>query len=53
MILTGNRPENVQKLVVWGSNSYVAQEDIEFISKVRDLSKWSAKMREPLERKFS
>ena len=51
MILSGDRPELVEKLIVWGSNAFVSQEDIDLISKVRDLSKWSAKMREPLERK--
>ena len=51
MILSGDRPEMVEKLVVWGSNAFVSQEDVDLISKVRDLSKWSAKMRQPLERK--
>ncbi len=49
IILAANRPELVQKLVVWGSNSFVNDEDIAMVSKVRDLSKWSARMREPLE----
>ena len=49
MILSGERQELVRKLVVWGSNAFVSQEDVDLICKVRDLSKWSAKMREPLE----
>ena len=53
MILAGARPELIDKLVVWGSNSYVSEEDIAVLSKVADLSKWSARMREPLEGKFN
>jgi len=52
MILSGERPELVRKLVVWGANAFVSQEDVDLIDKVRDLSKWSAKMREPLERMY-
>ena len=53
MILAGERPELVQKLVVWGSNAYVSQEDVDCLIKVKDLSKWSVKMREPLESKIA
>eukprot|EP00794_Sanderia_malayensis_P006528 gene6528-7270_t len=49
IILAAMRPELVKKLVVWGSNSYISDEDIELVSKVRDLSKWSERMRAPLE----
>ena len=49
MILAGQRPELVEKLVVWGSNSFVTDEDAKMVEPIRDLSKWSAKMREPLE----
>lgn len=52
MILTGDRPKHVAKLVIWGANAFVTQEDVDLISKVGDLSKWNAKMREPLESKM-
>ena len=49
LILAGERTELVDKLVIWGSNAFVHDEDVKCISAVRDLSKWSPKMREPLE----
>ena len=52
LILAGARPELLKKLVIWGSNSYVTKDDVELMNKVRDLSKWSARMREPLEGKM-
>ena len=39
----------VKNLVVWGSNSYISDEDKKIVAGLRDLSKWSAKMRQPLE----
>ena len=44
--LSGERPQMVETLVVWGSNAFVSEEDVDLISKVRDLSKWNAKIRE-------
>lgn len=49
IILAAHFPTNVHKLVVWGSNAYVSKEDLELFEKFRDVSNWSARMREPLE----
>ena len=45
IILSGERQQMVETLVVWGSNAFVS-EDGDLISKVRDFSNWSAKIRE-------
>jgi len=44
-------PQSVENLIVWGSNAYVAKEDKEMVNGIRDLSKWSDKMKLPLESK--
>ena len=36
--------EQVQKLMMWGGNATVGEEDIELYEKTRDVSKWSTKM---------
>lgn len=53
LILASLFPDCVRSLVVWGANAYVSKEDIECYSAIRDLSKWSTKMREPLEQEYS
>ena len=52
MILASLAPEAVDNLVVWGSNSYVAKEDQDMVNGLRDMSKWSDKMKLPLESKL-
>ncbi|CAD5115809.1 DgyrCDS4751 [Dimorphilus gyrociliatus] len=49
LIVAGNHPEIVRKLVVWGSNAYVTAQDIMAYEKVRDVNAWSEKMRKPYE----
>lgn len=51
MILTAARPQFVHRLVVWGANATVTSEDVKLYEAIRDTSKWSPKMREPLEGK--
>jgi len=40
-------PDRIQNLVIWGSNAFVTQEDIECYEKVRDIANWSDAMRKP------
>ena len=49
LILAAARPDTVEKLVVWGANSYVCQSDIDMITRVADVSQWSPRMRQPME----
>ncbi|KAG2458563.1 BPHL hydrolase, partial [Polypterus senegalus] len=43
-------PSVVNKMVVWGANAYVTQEDLQLYNAVRDVSTWSEKMRKPMEK---
>ncbi|XP_065884505.1 valacyclovir hydrolase-like [Dysidea avara] len=52
MILAALFPNSIRSLVIWGANSYVSKEDVECYEAIRDLSKWSQKMREPLEQEY-
>ncbi|KAL0881914.1 hypothetical protein ABMA27_001675 [Loxostege sticticalis] len=48
MILAAKRPEAVQKLVVWGSNSFILPHELELYEKIRDINSWSKRMRDPM-----
>ena len=50
MFLAARFPEVVKKLVIWGSNAYITEEDVTIFKKVRDVSNWSKRMREPMEK---
>ncbi|XP_056270739.1 valacyclovir hydrolase [Pseudoliparis swirei] len=49
MIAAARHPHVIRKLVVWGANAFVSQQDLTLYNAVRDVSKWSAKMRKPME----
>ncbi|XP_046917312.2 serine hydrolase BPHL [Dermatophagoides farinae] len=49
IILAAANPYNVQKLIIWGANAYVCEEDRELLRKVRDARNgWSERMRRPM-----
>lgn len=52
MILAGKYPQKVNKLAFFGSNAFVVEDEIKIYEKIRDVSQWSAKMREPLEKLY-
>jgi len=45
MIAAAIYPQLVRKLVVWGTRSYIAQEDMQKIEKVENISEWSDRMK--------
>ena len=49
LFLAARFPESVRKMVVWGANAYVSDEDIEMFLAVRDVKQWSAPMRASLD----
>ncbi|XP_034439122.1 valacyclovir hydrolase [Hippoglossus hippoglossus] len=49
LIAAAGSRDLVHKLVVWGSNAFITQHDMDLYNAVRDVSKWSARMRQPLE----
>lgn len=52
LILAGKYPKSVEKLCVFGSNAYIVDEELKIYESIRDVSKWSARMREPLEKLY-
>ena len=48
LILAATYPDSIRKLVAWGANAFVTDEDVEQYKKIRDISTWSAGMRESL-----
>ncbi|KAH9426388.1 hypothetical protein DERP_010956 [Dermatophagoides pteronyssinus] len=49
IILAAANPNNLQKLIIWGANAYVCEEDRELLRKVRDARHgWSERMRRPM-----
>ncbi len=44
LLLTLQRPQQVSKLIIWGGNAYLTNEDIEAYEKTRSLSSWSPRM---------
>ncbi|KAG5849856.1 hypothetical protein ANANG_G00076140 [Anguilla anguilla] len=49
LIAAARNPSLVRKLVVWGSNVYVSEQDLKIYDGLRDVSVWSARMRKPME----
>ncbi|XP_068623926.1 valacyclovir hydrolase-like isoform X2 [Battus philenor] len=48
MILTAKYPSVVNKLVIWGSNSFILPHEVENLKKIKDVKSWSNKMRQPM-----
>lgn len=42
-------PSYVSKMVIWGANAYVTDQDERIYQGIRDVSKWSERTRKPLE----
>ncbi|XP_019958119.2 valacyclovir hydrolase [Paralichthys olivaceus] len=49
LIAAAKSPDLIDKVVAWGSNAFITQHDLDLYNAVRDVSKWSVKMRQPLE----
>jgi len=48
LIMAGRFPASVRRLVVFGSNAYINDQDIAMIDKVADVSAWSERMKAPM-----
>ncbi|XP_071552999.1 valacyclovir hydrolase [Panulirus ornatus] len=49
MMIAAANARHVDKMVIWGANAYVTEQDVKIYEGLRDLDKWSEKMRAPLE----
>ncbi|NXN28509.1 BPHL hydrolase, partial [Nycticryphes semicollaris] len=52
LIAAAKYPTLIHKLVVWGANASVTQEDVRIYNGIRDVSKWSEKVKKPLEEMY-
>ncbi|KAM4628932.1 valacyclovir hydrolase [Polymixia lowei] len=52
LIAAAKNPDLINKMVVWGSNAYVSQQDLKIYNAIRDVSQWSARMRQPMEEMY-
>jgi len=41
-------PDLIRKMVIWGSNAYVTQADNDMYESIRNIDKWSERMRKPM-----
>jgi len=48
LILAAQNVDLVKKLVVFGSNAYISEKDIQLYEAVRDINKWSERMKKPM-----
>ncbi|XP_069047011.1 valacyclovir hydrolase [Lepisosteus oculatus] len=48
LIAAAKFPTAVRKLVVWGANAFVSEEDLNIYNALRDVSAWSERMRAPM-----
>ncbi|XP_040840019.1 valacyclovir hydrolase-like [Ochotona curzoniae] len=49
LVAAARYPSYIRKMVIWGANAYVTDEDARIYEGIRDVSKWSEKVRQPLE----
>ncbi|XP_058524332.1 valacyclovir hydrolase isoform X1 [Ochotona princeps] len=49
VVAAARYPSYIRKMVIWGANAYVTDEDARIYEGIRDVSKWSEKVRQPLE----
>ncbi|XP_020511095.2 valacyclovir hydrolase isoform X1 [Labrus bergylta] len=49
LIAAARFPDLINRMVVWGANAFVTQQDLQLYEGIRDVFKWSARMRQPLE----
>jgi valacyclovir hydrolase len=47
-IMAVRYPERVERLVVWGGNSFLSEEEVHVFQSIRSLSSWSPRAVEPL-----
>lgn len=48
LIIAAHYPNAVEKIIVWGSTAHFTQKDVELLNPLKDISKWSKKMLEPM-----
>lgn len=52
LIAAAMYPHLIMKMVVWGTNAFVSEQDLRLYDAVRDVANWSPRMREPMEKMY-
>lgn len=52
MIFAAKYPQSIEKLVIWGANSYVHSKDIENYESIRNIKNWSERASAPLKKLY-
>ncbi|XP_037951980.1 valacyclovir hydrolase-like [Teleopsis dalmanni] len=52
LIMAGRYTENIEKLAIWGAGAYLNKEEVKALQNIRDVNKWSPRMREPMEQVY-
>jgi valacyclovir hydrolase len=52
LICAGKYQESVENLVIFGSNAYIVEKELQIYKSIRDVEKWSPRMREPMEKLY-
>ncbi|XP_012217385.1 valacyclovir hydrolase [Linepithema humile] len=48
LLLASAYPESINKMIVFGANSYIHPDEIKAYESIRDINKWSEKMKAPM-----
>lgn len=49
IIAAGKFIENVENLIIWGAGAYLNADEVKALENIRDIKKWSPRMRQPME----
>nr|XP_057928292.1 valacyclovir hydrolase [Doryrhamphus excisus] len=52
LIAAAMNPTLINKMVIWGANAFVSKQDLGMYNAIRDVSKWSTRMRQPMEEMY-
>lgn len=52
LISAGTYVDSVEKLAIWGAGSYYNSNEAKMFDNIRDVSKWSERMRKPMEEMY-
>ncbi|XP_062986383.1 valacyclovir hydrolase [Elgaria multicarinata webbii] len=52
LIAAAKYPNLIHKMVVWGANANITEEDVKCFNAIRDVSKWSERARKPMEEMY-
>ncbi|XP_013102479.2 valacyclovir hydrolase [Stomoxys calcitrans] len=52
LIAAGRYVDNIEKLIIWGAGAYLIPDEVIALHKMKDVNKWSPRMREPMEKVY-